>query len=289
MRRMLLRGGIDEGRIALVDGHERGRAVSTARGGHILARSNDPDFFERVVSDEFVAAAREDMRAKHLRSFDLSEAMSLRDPFRPARIYYRDDSYSGTHTGVECGGSPSRGAGILSRERDIDPARERLTQVSASSDGALLISSLTEAGSHAPAIDIDFAAERDGSRLVLRRRVSGDAFVDVLRAARDSGFVTSEYFQRRAPGLQRVHEVIDPSIELAAPFRLLPSTHHHHLYVDREVDWPAYYRLLVAMDRAGIIQGKFFGLAQRRGMTLLLRQGITKEVAHELTGYGYQS
>lgn len=65
---------------------------------------------------------------------------------------------------------------------------------------------------------------------------------------------------------------------IAAPVTVRPSStqEHHHVYVDAEIGWPDYKVLLARCRDAGLIEEAWLKASLERGMTMLLRPGLTK-------------
>lgn len=60
-----------------------------------------------------------------------------------------------------------------------------------------------------------------------------------------------------------------PIIDIDFPAALIPSTTpgHFHLYLDKEMSWDAYERLLKSLGRAGILEPGYVGASIARGYT----------------------
>lgn len=69
-----------------------------------------------------------------------------------------------------------------------------------------------------------------------------------------------------------------PAIDLDVPVVLVPSSTrgHHHLYLDAELSWGEYKRLLRVMQEVGLIEPGFYSSALRRGSTLLRLPHVLK-------------
>ena len=74
------------------------------------------------------------------------------------------------------------------------------------------------------------------------------------------------------------------AIDLDLDAVLVPSSTpgHHHLYIDREMDWDTYEQLLVALFNAGLIEEGYLDVSLRREETHL-RTPWTKKTAAERT------
>lgn len=62
-----------------------------------------------------------------------------------------------------------------------------------------------------------------------------------------------------------------PALDIDVPIRLVPSSTpgHHHLYIDTEMSWKDYKRLLRVMARCGILEEGFVRASIDRGSTML--------------------
>ena len=69
-----------------------------------------------------------------------------------------------------------------------------------------------------------------------------------------------------------------PALDIDYPARLVPSKTegHFHLYLDREMPWPDYWRLLKVMYRTGLLEDGFVAMSLRRGMSYLRYPADTK-------------
>lgn len=70
-----------------------------------------------------------------------------------------------------------------------------------------------------------------------------------------------------------------PVLDLDVPAYLVPSTTpgHSHLYIDVEMPWPVYRRLLRALAAAGIIEEDFYKGSLDRGQTMVRPPWVRKE------------
>lgn len=63
-------------------------------------------------------------------------------------------------------------------------------------------------------------------------------------------------------------ELADPwPLRLAVPAMLLPSTRHHHLYLQVELDWNTYEDLLVDLGKARLLETGYVGASRARTAT----------------------
>lgn len=69
-----------------------------------------------------------------------------------------------------------------------------------------------------------------------------------------------------------------PAIDVDLPVHAVPSSTpgHSHLYIDAELTWDEYLRLLTVMAEIGLVEEGFLDSAKRRGTTLLRLPGVTK-------------
>lgn len=207
-------------------------------------------------------------------SFDYARALGA--PYdAPARTYWRDDTKRGRP--------------------------ETLTRVATEQD-ADLISSRTEDGFHAPTLDIDIqmtteiSDTKPGHRTYSfggwNTRLPRDGYLGMLRVARDLGLVPADWYLRTVPRVERdpTKYLRNAPIQLHVPtYDLASSTFGHcHIYIDVELTWRSYRRLLEAMQTARILQGRFLDMALRRKMTLLLTPLRTKAEMQKRFG-GYSS
>lgn len=81
----------------------------------------------------------------------------------------------------------------------------------------------------------------------------------------------------RDPSFARHRVVLDLDMEA----ELVPSSTpgHYHLYLDHEMPWFRYRRLLSALAEAGIIEDGYAGASERRGFTCVRLPWVKKELA----------
>lgn len=72
-------------------------------------------------------------------------------------------------------------------------------------------------------------------------------------------------------------------IDLDLPAKLVPSSTpgHFHLYVDHEIEKDAYFGLLAALVRAGLVEPGYLGASESRGYTAVRLPWIKKEAEAE--------
>jgi hypothetical protein len=158
-----------------------------------------------------------------------------------------------------------------------------------------LVSSLCENGRHAPAIDLDLPASlsrscRGESYLTLNKVVDWGRYVAVVEAMEACGLVVTSgswwaavrYHRSPSAGVYRTigkrGEIIAPSFRLIVSAELVPSSTpgHFHLYLDAELAWEDYRRLLEAMTLAGLVERGYYDISCVQQMTLLRKPGIRK-------------
>jgi hypothetical protein len=71
-----------------------------------------------------------------------------------------------------------------------------------------------------------------------------------------------------------------PALDLDVPVRVYPSTTlgHFHLYIDKEMTWWQYKRLMRAMVAAGILEKGYYKASTRRSGTHLRLPWIKKDI-----------
>ncbi len=69
-----------------------------------------------------------------------------------------------------------------------------------------------------------------------------------------------------------------PAIDVDVPVHVIPSSTpgHSHLYIDHEMPWQDYERLLRVLTEVGIVQRGFYDSAVRRGTSLLRLPHVRK-------------
>lgn len=69
-----------------------------------------------------------------------------------------------------------------------------------------------------------------------------------------------------------------PVIDLDYPHKYIPSTTdgHGHLYLDLQITWEVYEKLLIALEEARIIQPGFLKRSQERKATFVRPEWVTK-------------
>jgi hypothetical protein len=69
-----------------------------------------------------------------------------------------------------------------------------------------------------------------------------------------------------------------PVLDIDMPVIVVPSSTpgHHHLFIDKEMSWDEYHRLLNVLAEVGIIEEGYLGAAVMREHTAVRLQGVTK-------------
>lgn len=69
-----------------------------------------------------------------------------------------------------------------------------------------------------------------------------------------------------------------PALDIDLDIEVYPSSQvgHHHLYIDKEMSWEQYCKLLKALVDAGIVEEKYMDASLARGQTLLRPVGTCK-------------
>lgn len=81
-----------------------------------------------------------------------------------------------------------------------------------------------------------------------------------------------------------------PVIDIDVTSMLLPSSTegHYHLYINREMTWKQFLKMLKAMTDAGVVQEGYYQHTRRRGRAFVRYPGVTKQnEAVKLTGEGF--
>lgn len=148
---------------------------------------------------------------------------------------------------------------------------------------ATLIASLTTEGLHAPAIDIDHPVRfrlgiGGGSLFFKAPAVKVRHWRRLLKMLNRCGLLTETRFRDDLPSMPRIFGRLDPMppLPIDATLTLVPSTSpgHFHLYIEKELRWDDYLRLLKAFVKAGLVEKAYCRSAARRGMTMLVKPGM---------------
>ena len=92
------------------------------------------------------------------------------------------------------------------------------------------------------------------------QRGDDDEVVDFRGDAADANVTTSKILGKDT------HKLV---LDLDLPAALLPSSTrgHFHLYIDHEMTWKQYRKVLRALAGAGIIESGYLGASEQRGYT----------------------
>jgi len=164
----------------------------------------------------------------------------------------------------------------------IDPDDEERRQVSY--EEANLVSSLTENGLHAPAIDIDLPATLTGSRLEVL--VPADSFC--IMPAEEVSYAMYKLsvtgFASRVAALPATN-VVRVVMDIGGQSRLVASKTpgHAHLYNDQEFAWALYHDILASLCVLGVVEGGFQWASQLREMSFLRIAPLAGQLALEMS------
>lgn len=77
-------------------------------------------------------------------------------------------------------------------------------------------------------------------------------------------------------GLPDIHK---PVLDIDLPVKVVPSTTkgHFHLYIDKEMSWKKYLKLLDVLVEVGIIEDGYAGASEQRGFTAVRLPWVKKE------------
>ena len=83
----------------------------------------------------------------------------------------------------------------------------------------------------------------------------------IVADVEDADLVTSEIASRH-----KRHKIV---LDIDMPVKVLDSSTpgHHHLFIDKELSWKQYRRLLRALAAAGIVEQGYVGASEDRGFT----------------------
>lgn len=70
-----------------------------------------------------------------------------------------------------------------------------------------------------------------------------------------------------------------PVLDIDYPAKLVPSSTegHYHLYLDKQITWDAYKKVLEALAEAGLIQAGFRDWSIKRSQSFVRKPGVKKE------------
>jgi hypothetical protein len=156
---------------------------------------------------------------------------------------------------------------------------------------AILISSLTKGGLHAPCLDFDFpgmVAPWDGRYFHMMwingghsARDRSDVWASLHAALAAADLVDASYWVtmiNKALG----HAQRDPELRgiiYNVPVRAIPSSnpYKHHFYIDAEITWDLYKPIIEALRDLALLEFNFAKFSIQREMTMLLRPGLRKD------------
>jgi len=90
----------------------------------------------------------------------------------------------------------------------------------------------------------------------------------------DATVITSEVAHPR-PELPNAHKV---ALDIDFPIKVVPSSTpgHGHLYIDKEMSWEDYLKLMEVMVEVGLLEEGYLGASRQRGFTSLRLPWIKK-------------
>jgi len=160
------------------------------------------------------------------------------------------------------------------RARAAALADERLEMVDAIEE-AQLVSSLCTDGKHRPALDLDYAVTAtdagDGRSFVTFDTTPDDEAWRFVKAfLREQGWIGVSEQPNFASGGR-------PSLLFTVPIVLVPSSSgNFHLYIERSLTWASYREFLELAHAANLVWGSTVPFSLSRGMSLLLKPGLSK-------------
>lgn len=88
----------------------------------------------------------------------------------------------------------------------------------------------------------------------------------------------SDYYDSVLTGSLTTKNNHRPVLDFDFPCQLIESSTlgHYHFYIDTPMTWRRYYKLLVAMEKAGLIQKKFLAIARKNKQTMVFLPHIKK-------------
>ncbi len=146
----------------------------------------------------------------------------------------------------------------------------------ASFENATMIGSICEDGTHAPLLDIDFAAKLsvlpNGKQELIMNVWPKEEAVEILAdVAREVGISGEVGVIDDCGGMLRM--VLD------CPAVLVPSEtpDHFHLYLETKLSWQQYARFLTALYRAAVIERGFYDVCFRNEKSTLTLPWIRRK------------
>lgn len=154
---------------------------------------------------------------------------------------------------------------------------------------------------HAPAIDLDFAArikrtiDRREWELTFSKEIPRRIYYRLLDFLKDLGWISQlSYLELTGNARSNGHcgvcdcMLLDPQFLFCVPTRLVPSISpgHFHLFIDAEIVWDEYCKLLGIFHEARVIGTDFYRLSLKYKGSFLFKPGFKKEafpnsVVHE--------
>jgi hypothetical protein len=152
-------------------------------------------------------------------------------------------------------------------------------RLASSPDEAVLVSSLTESGLHAPCIDIDYPTTLDDDGLMTIEMCPAwrKAWPYFEPSWQELEKLLSSLQLINGCGCWRSHRTL--AIDWKVPVRFVASSNpvHGHLYIDAEIQWMDYAPILASMRDVGLLEVGFVDASISREMTMLLKPGLTKD------------
>lgn len=163
---------------------------------------------------------------------------------------------------------------------------------------AILISSLTTSGKHAPCFDLDFrcnvvddltdyVGDEPGPVMELRLDEASELGFRAFAATFERlGLGKAELFRPPYDGEDwPPPDVV--TLRFSVPARAMPSSSaaHAHLFIDHELAWDDYAELIDTAADANLLEEGFADNSLERQMTMLIRPGLTKT---DLGGLGIE-
>lgn len=162
--------------------------------------------------------------------------------------------------------------------------------IAANKEDGELIGSLTEGARgkmHAPALDIDFPVQTERDGISTKFQLAGTSpvlakeWLDLQKALVDARLIGKDTAMREYEWLNEPAELgqylaVMPPLIFDVPVVLHRSTTpgHHHLYVEVEISWRKYSKILRLMEKTGILEEGYVRSSFHRGMTLLFKPGF---------------
>ncbi len=193
---------------------------------------------------------------------------------------------------------PERTYWVLSPKEDYDDSRGKKNKQrkQVGEKEGYLVASLCTNGKHAPVIDLDFPVyviknmDTGVVWLHFSKKVRRHKFQKLLDTLAECGIIDD--IKREATGFSWRNyfrnSKLEPDIILKVPFNLVPSSTpgHCHLYLDTELTWPFYKKLLTCLCQTGLIERGYYRTSITHRKSFLLKQGVTKATVRRLQQQG---